>query len=42
MIPADLLTPDELCAALKISPRTYGRLVAQGLPATVRVLSLRR
>lgn len=28
--PADLLTPIELCAALKISRRTYSRLMADG------------
>lgn len=39
---ADLLTPDELCAALKISRRTYARLVACGLPPAVTVQSRRR
>ena len=34
---SDLLTPDDLCAALKISRRTYARLVACGLPPAVTV-----
>lgn len=39
---ADLLTPADLCAALKISRRTYARLVACGLPPAVLVQSRRR
>lgn len=39
---SDLLMPSELCAALKISRRTYARLVAQGMPPTVRIFSLNR
>ena len=39
---AELLTPDDLCAALKISRRTLARLVACGLPPAVTVNSRRR
>lgn len=38
----ELLTPDDLCAALKISRRTLARLVACGLPPAVTVNSRRR
>ena len=31
-VPDDLLTPAELRARLKISPRTYRRLVGRGMP----------
>lgn len=40
-LPAPLLTPKDLCAQLSICPRTYARLVQQGLPC-VWVLSARR
>ncbi len=39
---AELLTPDDLCAALKVSRRTLARLVACGLPPAVTVNSRRR
>lgn len=39
---ADLLTPSELCAALKISRRTYARLVATGLPPAMTLFSMKR
>lgn len=37
----DLLTPDELCVKLKISRRTYTRLMQQGMPHRL-VLTARR
>jgi hypothetical protein len=40
-LPAPLLTPKALCAQLSICPRTYSRLVRQGLPC-VWVLTARR
>lgn len=40
--PAELLTPADLCAALKVSRRTLARLVACGLPPAVTVQSRRR
>lgn len=33
----ELRTPDDLCAALKVSRRTFARLVACGLPPAVTV-----
>ena len=40
-LPAPLLTTKDLCTQLSICPRTYARLVQQGLPC-VWVLSARR
>lgn len=39
---SDLLTPSELCSVLKISRSTYARLLAQGLPPAMTILTSKR